>query len=469
MRKSMSRIIGISLLSLLIIANTGQKARAQDVEVSFQAFYDNLAPYGQWVSDPEYGNVWVPNEEGNFRPYGSRGHWVMTDYGNTWVSEDPWGWAVYHYGRWTYDGYYGWVWIPGYEWAPAWVSWRSGDEYCGWAPLGPGIGLGFNCPESWWIFIAPQYLYHPDYYHYWRGPEYNRGYMGRTVIINNYYSDNRTHVQYNYGPRREEMERITHQPVQVYRFSETRSAGASHISGQRVSMYRPEVNRRSIEVARPGNSFRATHPLGAPQHANVTNVNRTPAFRQEIQQHNAQPGNRQPGNPQPIRQQDPQRQPQIQPQRQVEPQRQQEPPRQVQPQVQPQRQPEPQKQPVNQQTQPQRQPVNQQTQHPFQAPPRPQVQPQSQPQPQRQPFQQPQPQRQQPMPQQQPQRQQPAPQQQPQRQQPMPQQQPQRQQPMPQQQPQRQQPMPQQQPQRQQPQRQAPQGGREQPQQGGRR
>ncbi len=30
-----------------------------------------------------------------------------------------------------------WIWVPGYEWAPAWVSWRSSDDYVGWAPLPP--------------------------------------------------------------------------------------------------------------------------------------------------------------------------------------------------------------------------------------------------------------------------------------------------------------------------------------------
>jgi len=144
MTRSLSKLISVSLLSLLFIANTGQRAIAQDVTVSYQTFYDNLAPYGQWVNDPQYGNVWVPNEGGDFRPYGTRGHWVMTDYGNTWVSDDPWGWACYHYGRWTYDPYYGWIWIPGYEWAPAWVSWRYGGGYCGWITPSPAAYNPFN-------------------------------------------------------------------------------------------------------------------------------------------------------------------------------------------------------------------------------------------------------------------------------------------------------------------------------------
>jgi hypothetical protein len=468
MTNSICRLLGISLLSLLLIANTGQKARAQDVEVSFQTFYDNLSPYGEWVSDPEYGDVWVPNEAGNFRPYGSRGHWVMTDVGNTWVSDDPWGWACYHYGRWTYDAYYGWVWIPGYEWAPAWVTWRYGGGYSGWAPLGPNVSLSYNAPESWWIFVQPQYMYRPDCIHYWRGPQYNRQCIRQTAFVDNYYTDNRSHAQYNYGPRREAVERYTHQPVQVYRLAPANRAGRTTVSGQQVNVFRPEINRNSVREARPANEVRAPHPIGAPQQA--VNNNRAPAFRQEVQQRRAEPGYRQPNN-QP--QQQPRNAPQAQPQQQ---------PRNF-PQQQPQGQP--QQQPRNfpqQQGQPQQQPRNfpQQQGQPQREQPRnfPQQQPQGQPQrePRNFPQQQPQgqPQREQPrnfpqqQPQGQPQREQPRnfPQQQvqPQREQrpfqapPRPQMQAPQQQPRPQMQPQRQAP-PQQQPRpqmQQQPQRQAP-------------
>ncbi len=36
---------------------------------------------------------------------------------------------------------YGWVWVPGNVWAPAWVSWRTANSYVGWAPLPPGVSL----------------------------------------------------------------------------------------------------------------------------------------------------------------------------------------------------------------------------------------------------------------------------------------------------------------------------------------
>ena len=124
---------------------------------SYQTFYDELQPYGTWVDDPEYGDVWVPDAEEGFRPYASSGHWVLTRYGNTWVSDYPWGWATFHYGRWRYDDYYGWEWLPGRQWGPAWVTWRSGGGYYAWAPIGPRIrinisfGKHYLVPNDSWV------------------------------------------------------------------------------------------------------------------------------------------------------------------------------------------------------------------------------------------------------------------------------------------------------------------------------
>ena len=383
MTKTINRLMSIVLLSLLFITANTQKLQAQDVTVSYQAFYDNLAPYGQWVSDPQYGNVWVPNEGGDFRPYGSRGHWVMTDYGNTWVSDDPWGWACYHYGRWTYDPYYGWVWIPGYEWAPAWVSWRFGGGYSGWAPLGPGDGLSYNCPSSWWIFVGPQYMYEPDCYHHWRGPDYNDGYIRQTTVINNYYDDNRTHVRYNYGPRPNDIQAVTHRPVQVYHVAQTTRPGAPAVNGNNVNMYRPAVNRSTANSARPANVVTAPRAIGAPQqHTNIS-ASKQPVFRQQVQNkapmntgvagpRNGTPANQaQPNNNRPQPQQQPA--PQQRPQPQNRPQPQQQPAPQQRPQ--PQQQPAPQQRPQPQ-NRPQQQPAPQQ---------RPQPMPQQRPQPQQQP------------------------------------------------------------------------------------
>ena len=89
--KTLNKIWGISLLALLLIVAAPRKSMAQDI--SEQDFYDSLQPYGTWVSDPQYGDVWVPDAEDGFRPYASRGHWVLHE--NMEIPgfpAYPWGW-----------------------------------------------------------------------------------------------------------------------------------------------------------------------------------------------------------------------------------------------------------------------------------------------------------------------------------------------------------------------------------------
>lgn len=104
-------------------------------------FYDELSPYGEWVQHPDFGWVWFPRDVGpSWRPY-TLGRWVFTDYGWTWVSEERFGWATYHYGRWLADPQIGWIWVPGTDWAPAWVAWQEAAGFIGWAPLPPSVGF----------------------------------------------------------------------------------------------------------------------------------------------------------------------------------------------------------------------------------------------------------------------------------------------------------------------------------------
>jgi hypothetical protein len=135
---------------------------------------ESLDTYGQWQSDPQYGNVWVPNEGPDWAPY-QVGRWSYIDYyGWTWVSGDPWGWAPYHYGNW-YHSRWGWAWYPGafgprYYWRPAMVG------FFGWG--GGGFGVGFGFGNVGWVPLAPFEVFHP-----W----YGRGFVGggRVNIVNN--------------------------------------------------------------------------------------------------------------------------------------------------------------------------------------------------------------------------------------------------------------------------------------------
>jgi hypothetical protein len=130
-----------------------------DTEVDTEVFNERLSPYGHWEFVPDYGRVWVPFVAATWRPY-YYGHWVLTDYGWTFASDDPWGWAAYHYGRWNYGPGFGWYWIPGRVWAPAWVSWRYGGGYVTWCPLGPaGVVYGYDHPA--WVAVRETHFTQP--------------------------------------------------------------------------------------------------------------------------------------------------------------------------------------------------------------------------------------------------------------------------------------------------------------------
>ncbi len=140
-----------------------------------QIFFAELSRFGEWFETREYGFVWQPTALGadpTWRPY-TRGRWVNSDQGWTWLSDEPFGWAVYHYGRWVLLAEHGWVWVPGDDWAPAWVSWRQNDDYLGWAPLppetlydevydyDPGIDLAYDVSPDYYNFVPVDHFYEP--------------------------------------------------------------------------------------------------------------------------------------------------------------------------------------------------------------------------------------------------------------------------------------------------------------------
>ena len=232
------KLVGLIALLALGPFFVRQTVAQPGVDVPVESFYNELAPYGQWTQHPTYGNVWLPNAGPEFQPYSTGGHWVMTEYGNTWVSDYAWGWAPFHYGRWIYDpAYRGWGWIPGTDWGPAWVSWRSGSGYYGWAPLGPGVTININIPAPYWTFVPQVYFTSPSWYSYCVPRPRVVNIYQNTTIINNYYrSNNRS---YNYGPPRGDIERITRQSVPVYRIDRMERPGRSVIGNGSVGFYRP--------------------------------------------------------------------------------------------------------------------------------------------------------------------------------------------------------------------------------------
>ena len=111
---------------------------APPLEIRARAdFHAPLATDGKWIEVKSYGRCWHPSSVPiDWRPY-CNGYWLWTECGWYWHSDEPWAWACYHYGNWLVDTHVGWVWVPDVKWAPAWVSWRYGGGYVGWAPLPP--------------------------------------------------------------------------------------------------------------------------------------------------------------------------------------------------------------------------------------------------------------------------------------------------------------------------------------------
>jgi hypothetical protein len=214
-------------------------------DVSYQSFYDQLAPYGNWINYPGYGYVWMPNAGPDFQPYSTNGNWIYTDAGWTWASNYSWGWAPFHYGRWFYENGYGWMWIPGNEWAPAWVSWRGGGDYYGWAPMGPRITAevamsSYNPPANYWNFVPRQYMGNASWHNYYVGGEKNVTIINNTTIINNYTGSDRNRYAYAPGPNPEEVSRYSGTAVKPVQIRQANTPG-ERVLGTQYVIYQPHV------------------------------------------------------------------------------------------------------------------------------------------------------------------------------------------------------------------------------------
>ena len=169
------------------IAFLPQAAMAQDV----QDFRVALEGYGQWTIHQRWGDVWIPdNMPADWQPY-RLGQWAYTEeWGWYWDSEEDFGWITYHYGRWIFDRGMGWIWVPRNEWAPAWVDWRQGDDFVGWAPLPPDevIDEDYETPDTF-LYVRAGDLLTPRVYRAClpardRFTHYNRSFLvNRSVML----------------------------------------------------------------------------------------------------------------------------------------------------------------------------------------------------------------------------------------------------------------------------------------------
>jgi len=237
----------MAILAFVMVTALGITTTEAQTSVSLQVFYDELQPYGTWMDYGNHGYVWIPRVDRGFTPYGTNGYWINTEYGNTWVSDYSWGWAPFHYGRWLFDDFYGWMWVPDTQWAPAWVAWRSGGGYYGWAPLMPGMGIHSsfhfynNFPAHYWSFVPYRYVtYRQVYSHCVPRPQVVN-IINHTTIITHNHTDQRRRTYFT-GPTRDEIERRGGGRVMVHKIDESDRPGRTEVSRSTANFYRPEID-----------------------------------------------------------------------------------------------------------------------------------------------------------------------------------------------------------------------------------
>lgn len=253
------KILSLVIAASILIGTFTPSAQARE-PVSMEFFYDNLEPHGSWREVGNYGYCWQPHHvEDGWRPY-SDGRWVYTDAGWTWDSDEPYGWAVYHYGRWANVARVGWVWVPGTEWGPGWVSWRRSPRYVGWAPLPPEAlflrAFGFS---SW---VDAHYDIGPSSYRFVEGRNFGARHL-RSAFIDQrenisiiHQTTNITNISYvnnvvhNGGLEFDEQSRLSSEPLQRYKL-ERRDQVDGDPRKQKPDQLRANVAGDSLSVFAP--------------------------------------------------------------------------------------------------------------------------------------------------------------------------------------------------------------------------
>lgn len=255
-------------------------------------FYNDLSPYGTWVNLDQYGWCWQPTVvtvNTQWRPYCDSGHWVYTDEGWFWSSDYSWGWAPFHYGRWIRHNRVGWVWFPDRVWGPAWVTWRTSGNDCGWAPLplhatfgvntgfrfngvSVGVNYDFGLLPGLFTFVALNDFCQPDLARRCLPPtEVTRVFNNHPTIINNYVVGKDKHIVNNGIPveRVRQATRAALQPVAIRDVpAGTRIQTGT---GPTAGVYRHELHAPVKTTALVAQKVDDRHP--AIQHAPLATVN----------------------------------------------------------------------------------------------------------------------------------------------------------------------------------------------------
>ncbi len=176
--------------------------------------------------------------------------------------------------------------MPGYQWAPAWVSWRYGGGYCGWAPLPPEtfIGVEFGNPGAFHFGgdVDVSFGIGAGCYNFVAVGDFGeRNYRGHFIdhsrnfaIINN--TTNITNININRnnggaggafrgvsvgGPQLSTINAHSRQHVQTVQLAAANQPGRSTLQGNTLAVYAPHVNAATVHQAKPTRVAQTlTHP-----------------------------------------------------------------------------------------------------------------------------------------------------------------------------------------------------------------
>jgi hypothetical protein len=222
----------------------------------------DLAQYGSWIPDADYGPVWYPtNVAVGWQPY-CYGHWTwIAPWGWTWIESEPWGFAPFHYGRWAQLGGR-WGWVPGPPvvhpiYSPGFVVFvHPGNGITAWFPLGP------KEPYAPWYHTSVQYR--------------NR------VNVSNIYNRNASEVRAAYAASNREVyanplggqQRFANRSLATVAVPQASFAGGRPAAGARVNLPAAQLTGASL----------VSHPMVSPERSMVV-----PAAARSVPPHTLRP------------------------------------------------------------------------------------------------------------------------------------------------------------------------------------
>jgi hypothetical protein len=220
--------------------------------------YEDLDDHGAWRESSEYGHVWYPRvSSADWAPY-HNGHWAYIEpWGYTWVDDEPWGFAPFHYGRWiNVEGQWGWIPSrPPVEgvvyvrpvYAPALVAFVGGANFS------IGVSVGGGGGAVGWFPLGPREVYVPSY-------RTSRNYINNvnvsntnvnTTVVNNYY--NTTVVNNNNTNTRVSNVTYVNQrvPGAVAATSQQAFTSAQPVSRNAVKFDQRQIASAPVQVVQP--------------------------------------------------------------------------------------------------------------------------------------------------------------------------------------------------------------------------